>query len=155
MLPNTLINNPYLKPKEAINKLLTDNQRVYPLHFTTVNRGYVKGILNADSLLVNFTAACGLLIYRGGQFPEEYNQNAFICEPQANLIKRNILTFAPLQTTARQAWDDHEFIASTDEGFRPVNLLDGPDGAMYVVDMHRGIMQHRADATPYDKRDSP
>ena len=115
VLPNTLINNPYLKPKEAINKLLTDNQRVYPLHFTTVNRGYVKGILDADSLLVNFTAACGPLIYRGGQFPEEYNQNAFICEPQANLIKRDILKFGSLQTTARQAWDDREFLASTDE----------------------------------------
>ena len=149
VLPNTIIKNPYLKPTAAINKVLTDNQRVYPLHPTTVNRGAEKGTLNSDSLLVNVTAACGPLIYRGGQFPGEYNQNAFVCEPEANLIKRDILTFGALQTTARQAWDDREFIASTDEGFRPVNLLDGPDGAMYVVDMHHGIMQHRAYATPY------
>jgi mono/diheme cytochrome c family protein len=149
VLPNTMIKNPYLIPKEAINRMLTDDQRVYPLHPTTVNRGSEKGILNKDSLLVKFTAACGPLIYRGGQFPDSYDQNAFACEPQANLIKRNILTFDAVKTTAKQAWNDKEFIASTDEGFRPVNLFNGPDGAMYVVDMHRGIMQHRAYATPY------
>ncbi len=149
VLPNTLINNPYLKPKEAINRILTDNQKVYPLHPTTVNRGYAEGILNKDSLLVNVTAACGPLVYRGDQFPDDYHLNAFVCEPEANLVKRNILTFGALETTAKQAWDNREFIASTDEGFRPVNLLGGPDGAMYVVDMHRGIIQHRAFATPY------
>lgn len=149
VLPNTLINNPYFKPKEAINKTLTTNQRVYPLHSTTVNRGYVEGILNKDSMLNRFTAACGPLIYRGDKFPPDYNQNAFVCEPQANLIKRNILSFESFKTTAVQAWDDGEFLASTDEGFRPVGLLNGPDGAMYVVDMHRGVMQHRVSATPY------
>jgi len=149
VLPNTLIGNPYLKPKEGINKLLTENQRVYPLHPTTVNRGYANGILDKDSLLLNVTASCGPVIYRGGKFPDEYNQNAFVCEPQANLVKRNILTFEADKTTAVQAWDDREFIASTDEGFRPVNLFNGPDGALYVVDMHRGVMEYRAFATPY------
>lgn len=148
-LPNTLINNPYLRPKEGINRILTKDQRIYPLHPTTVNRGYVEGILNKDSVLINFTAACGPLIYRGDQFPDEYDQNAFVCEPQANLIKRNILSFEAFTTTATQAWNDREFLASTDEGFRPVNALNAPDGAMYVVDMHRGVMQHRADETPY------
>jgi mono/diheme cytochrome c family protein len=151
VLPNALIKNPFMKPKEAINKVLTDNQNIYSLHPTTVNRGYVEGILNKDSVLVRFTAACGPLVYRGNQFPAGYQQNAFVCEPQANLIKRNILTFQSLKTTAAQAWNDREFIASTDEGFRPVNLVNGPDGAMYVVDMHRGVMQHIVSATPYYK----
>lgn len=149
VLPNTLIRNPYYKPKEAINIILTDNQRVYPLHPTTVNRGYEKGILNKDSLLLRFTAACGPLIYRGNQFPDDYHENAFVCEPQANLIKRDILTFGSVSTTATQAWNDREFIASSDEAFRPVNLFTCPDGALYVVDMHRGIVEHRAFATPY------
>ena len=149
VLPNTVLYNPYMKPKEAINKAITENQHIYPLHPTTVNRGYVAGILNKDSILIRFTAACGPLIYRGDQFPAGYSQNAFVCEPEANLIKRNVLHFESLKTTATQAWDNKEFIASTDEGFRPVNLLNGPDGAMYVVDMHRGVMQHRVSATPY------
>jgi mono/diheme cytochrome c family protein len=149
VLPGTLIRNPYMKPVAAIDRMLTTNQHVHPLHPTTVNRGSEKGILDKDSLLVNVTAACGPLVYRGDQFPSAYQLNAFVCEPEANVVKRNILTFGALQISAKQAWDDKEFIASTDEGFRPVNILDAPDGAMYVVDMHRGIMQHRAYATPY------
>ncbi len=149
VLPNSIIDNPYLQPKHSLNRVLTRNQRVYPLHATTVNRGYAEGVLDADSMLVNVTAACGPLVYRGGIFPAEYTMNAFMCEPQANLVKRNILTFNDDQTIARQAWDDREFIASTDEGFRPVNLHNGPDGAMYVVDMHRGTMEYRAFATQY------
>ena len=151
VLPNSFINNPYLKPREAINKNLTNNQRVYPLHPTTVNRGYAKGILTSDSLLARFTAACSPLVYRGGQFPQDYDQNVFVCEPQANLIKRDILTFDGIHTSAKQAWDDKEFLASTDESFRPVSLSNGPDGAMYVVDMHRGVVEHLAYATPYYK----
>ncbi|HRE51074.1 MAG TPA: c-type cytochrome [Flavitalea sp.] len=152
VLPGALISNPYFKPKSAVNQKLTANQNVYPLHSTTVNRGYMEGILNQDSILKEFTAACGPLIYRGDQFPADYSQNAFTCEPQGNLIKRNILSFEGLKTTAVQAWDDREFVASTDEGFRPVNLVNGPDGAMYVVDMHRGVMQHIISATPYYKK---
>lgn len=152
VLPNSLIANPYFKPKAAIDRMLTEDQHVYPLHPTTVNRGGEKGILNKDSLLVNVTAACGPLVYRGGQFPAEYHQNVFLCEPEGNLVKRDILTFGALATTARQAYAGKEFLASTDERFRPVNVLGGPDGAMYVIDMHRGIMQHRAYATPYYRK---
>jgi putative membrane-bound dehydrogenase-like protein len=149
VLPNILIDNPYLKPNAGINEILSDNQRVYPLHPTTVNRGYAKGVLNKDSLLTEVTASCGPMIYRGDQFPKDYYQNYFVCEPQANLIKRDILSFGDIKTTATQAWDDREFLASTDEGFRPVNLFNGPDGAMYVVDMHRGVVEYRAFASPY------
>jgi mono/diheme cytochrome c family protein len=88
-------------------------------------------------------------VYRGGIFPESYNQNAFVCVPEANLIKRNVLYYNGLQTSASQAIEGKEFIASTDEGFRPVNLFNGPDGAMYVVDMHRGIIQHKAYISQY------
>ena len=149
VLPNAIINNPFFVPKESENKLLTENQRVYPLHPTTVNRGYEAGILTGDSLLNKFTAACGPLVYRGDQFPHEYDQNVFVCEPQANLIKRNILSFDGVRTIAKQASDSNEFVAAKDESFRPVTLTNAPDGSMYVVDMHRGILEHRAVSTPY------
>src|SRR5437867_6430116 len=42
-----------------------------------------------------------------------------------------------------------EFLASTDERFRPVNLYNAPDGTLYLVDMYRGIIQHAAFMTPY------
>ena len=149
IVPNRLTRNEYLVPKFGVRKSLTDNQRVYPLQPTLVNRGYSKGVLDADSLLVNVTAACSPLVYRGGDFPLGYKQNVFVCLPEINAIKRNIITFHGDSTSAKQAWEGKEFLASMDEGFRPVSLANAPDGSMYVVDMHRGIIQHTAYSSPY------
>ncbi|MBC7569688.1 MAG: c-type cytochrome [Spirosoma sp.] len=148
VLPNKIIRNKYFKPTIAENQRLASN-RVYPTHQTSVNRGYEKGVLDEQGFLKDVTAACGPLVYRGGAFPEAYNQNAFVCVPEANLIKRNVLDFKTFQTTASQAVEGKEFLESTDEGFRPVNLFNGPDGAMYVVDMHRGIIQNKAYISQY------
>ncbi len=152
VLPNRVVRNPYFTPKVSVDQMLTKDQRVYPLHATTVNRGYAQGVLNNDSILVHATAACGPLVYRGGTFPKAYEQNVFVCIPEGNLIKRNILKFTGDSTIAAQAWEHREFLASTDEGFRPVNLNNGPDGSMYVVDMHRGMIGHHAYLSPYLKK---
>lgn len=148
VLPNKVIRNKYYKPTFAEGQRITNN-KVFPIHPTSVNRGYQKGVLDEKGYLKEVTASCGPLVYRGGAFPSDYNQNAFVCVPEANLIKRNYLNFSSLQTTATQAVEGKEFIASTDEGFRPVNLFNGPDGAMYIVDMHRGIIQHKAYISQY------
>lgn len=152
ILPNRLVRNKYFVPRKGVDETLTKDNRVYPLHAASVNRGYEEGVLNQDSLLVNVTAACGPLVYRGGMFPADYDQNVFVCVPEANLIKRNILSFYGDRVEAKQAWQGKEFLASTDEGFRPVNLSNGPDGNMYVVDMHRGVIQHYAFLSPYLKK---
>ncbi|MBU2899804.1 DUF7133 domain-containing protein [Maribacter dokdonensis] len=149
VLPNTLINNQYYTPKASVDKLLTNDQRVYPAFAGSVNRGYAKGVLNADSLLVNATAACSPLVYRGGSFTQSYSENVFVCIPEGNLIKRLRLNFMGDATKAEQVWQNKEFITSLDEGFRPVSLKNGPDGSMYVVDMHRGMIGHHAYMSPY------
>lgn len=152
VLPNRFVRNKNFTPKAAVNRKLTNDQRVYPLHPTTVNRGYAPGVLNADSVLINATAAAGLVVYRGGVFPEGYDENVFVSIPEGNLIKRNILSFTGDSTIAKQAWEGKEFLASTDEGFRPVSLKNGPDGSIYVVDMHRGMIGHHAYLSPYLKK---
>lgn len=149
VLPNTTIGNKYFAPKSTVDKLLTTDQRVYPVHAASVNRGYAKGVLNADSILVNATAACSPLVYRGGAFTESYDQNVFICIPEGNLVKRVLLTFTGDSVIAKQAWQNKEFLTSTDEGFRPVSLKNGPEGSMYIIDMHRGIIGHHAYMSPY------
>ncbi|WP_147677353.1 DUF7133 domain-containing protein [Algibacter pacificus] len=151
VLPNATNKNPYFKGGGAENIKMTPNQRVFPLHPTSVNRGYVPGVLDKDSLLLKVTSACGPLIYTGENFGAAYLENAFVCAPEANVVKRNILIFEPNKVSAKQAIPAHEFIASTDEGFRPVNLNNGPDGTMYVVDMHRGILQDKVYLTNYLK----
>jgi mono/diheme cytochrome c family protein len=42
-----------------------------------------------------------------------------------------------------------EFLASTCERFRPCDLKVGPDGALYVADISRGIIQHRIFMTSF------
>ncbi len=136
-----------------VEDIVKDN-RVFPAHPTPgVNRGYMPGILDDSLRLVNFTAACGPVIYKGRIFGDEYQGNAFVAEPSANLIKRNILTDNGYIIEGEQAYHGKEFLASEDERFRPVNLFNGPDGALYIVDMYRGIIQHKTYLTPYLKNE--
>ncbi|MDB5014982.1 MAG: dehydrogenase, partial [Daejeonella sp.] len=136
-----------------VERTVPDN-RVYPARPTTgVNRGYIPGVLDDSLRLVNFTAACGPLIYRGNLFGSAYEQNAFVAEPSANLIKRNILSEQGYLVKGVQAYKGREFLASVDERFRPVSLYDGPDGALYVVDMYRGIIQHKTYLSTYLKKE--
>jgi len=92
-------------------------------------------------------------IYRGHLFPDDYYGNAFVAEPAAHLVKRNYVSeHADGSVRASLAYEGREFLASTDERFRPVDLATGPDGALYVVDLYRGILQHRISLTTYLRR---
>ena len=129
---------------------MASDQTVWPGRVNPgVNRGYQKGQLRENGTLRTFTCACGPVIYRGDQFPDEFYGNAFLCEPTGNLVRRNVLTETGNIIAATNAYDKSEFMTSSDERFRPVNLSNGPDGALYVVDIHRGIIQHRIYLTSY------
>lgn len=143
--------NPHLFNPRGVNMRLAEDQRVWPLRVTPgVNRGYQSDILRSDGKLNAFTAACAPTVYQGHLFPDEYHGNAFVAEPAAHLVKRNIIVEnADGSVNARQAYEGREFLASTDERFRPVDLATGPDGALYVVDLYRGILQHRISLTTY------
>ena len=141
--------NPSQRRVAGYGETIVADKRVYPIHPTTgVNRGYMEGVLDSTGRLVKFTAACGPLIYRGGLIA---GMNAFVAEPSANLIKRNVLDAEGYRVVGKQAYQGREFLASHDERFRPVNLYDGPDGSLYIVDMYRGIIQHNTYLTPYLK----
>lgn len=136
---------------KGFNERVVKDNRVYPIRPTPgVNRGYMEGILDEELKLVNFTAASGPVIYRGQLFPDEFYGNAFVGEPAAHLIKRNILQYGDT-VSGVQAYESKEFLASTDERFRPVTMYNGPDGALYFADMYRGIIQHKTYLTPYLK----
>ncbi|MGC1243429.1 MAG: c-type cytochrome [Chryseosolibacter sp.] len=148
--PNYLTRNKNHTPVTGIDHGLTLDRRVYPIRPTpAVNRGYIPGILDEEKKLKEFTAACSPLVYRGSALPTEFYGNAFVCEPSGNLIKRNVLKSEGLLVTAKDPHPGKEFMASTDERFRPVHLAQGPDGALYVLDMYRGLIQHKAYVTPY------
>lgn len=150
--PNYLNRNKYHTPTTGIDYGVTAERRVYPIRATpAVNRGYIPGTLDKEGRLQEFTAACSPLIYRGTALPATFQGNAFVCEPAGNLIKRNIIKEAGLFPAGHDPHPRREFLASTDERFRPVQLATGPDGALYVTDMYRGLIQHGAYITPYLK----
>jgi glucose/arabinose dehydrogenase/mono/diheme cytochrome c family protein len=142
--------NPLLRDALGINNKVIKDQSVYPSHPTPgVNRGYDAKTLRADGTLANATATCGASIYRGDAFPAEFRGNAFIPEPSSNLVKRVIITEKDGLLTGANAYEEKEFLTSTDERFRPVMTATGPDGALYVVDLYRGMLQHPGFLTHY------
>ncbi|WP_266364787.1 DUF7133 domain-containing protein [Tellurirhabdus rosea] len=153
--PNYLFRNKNHTPTTGIDHGLTVDRRIYPIRPTpAVNRGYIPGTLDKAGKLLEFTAACSPLAYRGKALPAAYHGNIFVCEPAGNLVKRNVVEEKGPILAASDPHPGREFLASTDERFRPVHLTEGPDGALYVADMYRGIVQHSAYMTPYLKEQS-
>ena len=143
--------HPLLREASSINSKLADDQTIWPSHPTPgVNRGYDPKSLRPDGTLSKPTATCGAAIYRGELFDKLYRGNAFIPEPSANLVKRYAMqekdgAVKAINTSTKK----NEFMTSTDERFRPVQAANGPDGALYLVDMYRGIIQHSSFLTHY------
>ncbi|MSU46214.1 MAG: hypothetical protein EXS42_03590 [Lacunisphaera sp.] len=148
---NKLLRNPSIPRPTSSNYEVAKkrNTPLWPSRLTPgINRGYRE--LRADGTLKEVTAACGPLIYRGDLFPDEFYGDAFFCEPAANLVKRLVLgPTANGGLEGESIYTGSEFLSSSDERFRPVNLYNGPDGALYLVDMYRGIIQHHLYITTY------
>jgi putative membrane-bound dehydrogenase-like protein len=87
------------------------------------------------------TSACSPMVYTADLYPEPFRGNTFVCDPANNLVHRDRLVPNGLVFTAQRADVDCEFFASTDTWCRPVNLTVGPDGALYVVDFYREVIE--------------
>jgi mono/diheme cytochrome c family protein/glucose/arabinose dehydrogenase len=148
--PNYLYENKHHTPTSGIDHGLALDRRVYPIRANpAVNRGYIPGTLDDEGKLLEFTAACSPYVYRSNNIGQEYYGNVFVCEPSGNLVKRNVVQQVGYNLKAHDPDPGREFLASTDERFRPVFVTSGPDGALYVADMYRGLVQHGEYVTPY------
>ena len=144
-----LARNPYYGAQAGTQSLLTYND-VYPISQPDPwrsKRGQDPAWLQfygaAEAIPNGFiTSACGPLIYRATLLPEEYWGSHFCCENAQNFIHRCLLERDGAgYRVVRQPDPRTEFLASTEEWFRPVNLALGPDGAIYIVDMYREIIE--------------
>ncbi|HRH60483.1 MAG TPA: dehydrogenase, partial [Chitinophagaceae bacterium] len=88
------------------------------------------------------TSACGITWYGGGLFPDSFNNVSFVCEPVSNIIHADRITERGATFTASRLYQQKEFFASTDAWCRPVMCYIGPDGALYVIDYYRKIIEH-------------
>ena len=91
-----------------------------------------------------FTSACGTMIYRDIWLGPQYYGNAFTAEPVHNLVSRLVLSAEGAGFQGVRAADEQssEFLASEDNWFRPTMLRTGPDGAVWVADMYRAVIEH-------------
>jgi putative membrane-bound dehydrogenase-like protein len=91
-----------------------------------------------------FTGATGLTIYRGNAFPSDFRGDAFVGECAFNLVHHKKLYPDGVGFKAQRPGDEQksEFLASTDNWFRPVQFANAPDGTLYVIDMYREIIEH-------------
>ena len=118
------------EPWRAINaeRLAADTSKKSPFD-STVAKGYV-------------TSSSGVTIYRGAAYPEHYYGNAFIGEVAGNLVMRYRINADGVTFQGQRAHPDGEFLASTDNWFRPVNFINAPDGMLHVLDMYRETIEH-------------
>lgn len=131
--------NPHFAPPPAKREISVTPgpARIYPLS-KTFDR------FNDHARANHFTSACSPEIYRDRVLGDEFYGNIFVCEPVHNLIHREIVTPDGVSFTSRRADDEaeSEFLASSDNWFRPTMIRTGPDGALWVADMYRLVIEH-------------
>jgi putative membrane-bound dehydrogenase-like protein len=135
--------NPHLAFSDAMEEVAKSGVegKVFPISHDTTTASFLPQLIG-QAHAGTFTSACGSHLYRGSALPPEHYGNLFVCEPAQNLVQRQILASAGATFTAKIARVGEEFLASTDTWFRPVSATTGPDGALYVCDMYRKVIDH-------------
>ncbi len=131
--------NPYVASPDMKRQLyLPANPKVYPR-----SRGQKR--YHSFDQAGHFTSACSTDFYRDELlFPRSAAEHAFVCEPVHNLIQHLLVEEDGASFKARRAESlgAPEFVSSEDQWFRPVMIRTGPDGALWVVDMYRYMIEH-------------
>lgn len=134
-----LARNPHLAIRDTRTLLAQyeGGNRVYP-----ASRALPRPNVVGDENTV--TSACSPSPYRDDLFGPEFADSVFVSEPSENLIHREVVQrTGPTFSSQRAAGEaSREFLASTDPWFRPVQTKTGPDGALYVADMYRLVLEH-------------
>lgn len=139
------LRNPNAARTRGLYESLIDqlDATIYPVRQNRgVNRGYRDPFFRPDGSSIVIQGAGSPTVYRGDKYPTDVRGSVFITDSPTNLVHRfNIVDDGAGRLTAKNAYSRGEFLASSDERFRPVNLMSAPDGNLYVVDMYRGVVQ--------------
>ncbi len=131
--------NPHVPAPDPVRQVVTPkNPRVFPA-------SQREKRFHSFNEAGHFTSACAAMIYRDELlFGPGDDRHAFTCEPFHNLVQHNIVADDGVSFTSRRAGNEiaHDFFASEDRWCRPVMTRAGPDGALWVVDMYRYMIEH-------------
>jgi putative membrane-bound dehydrogenase-like protein len=110
--------------------------RVYPISRT-------RARFNDLDAANHFTSACSAIVYRDNLFGA-FSNSTFVSEPVHNLVHREVISPLGVTFTSHRAPEEEtsEFFASSDNWVRPTMLQTGPDGALWVADMYRAVIEH-------------
>jgi putative membrane-bound dehydrogenase-like protein len=130
--------NPHLAPRA--NSDISDHKT------GGLDRGYPIGVqearLNHPEQSGYFSCSCGILVYSGGAFPPEFEGSIFVADSVLNIVHHDRLYPHGPSFRAGRDRDKVEFLATANRHSRPVNMRVGPDGALYLVDMYRVVIEH-------------
>lgn len=99
-----------------------------------------------------FTGATGATIYRGDAWPRQWHGLAVVGDVGSNLVHRKQLDTDGVGFIGRRIDEKSEFVSSSDIWFRPVQFANAPDGALYILDMYREVIEHPASLPPIIKQ---
>ena len=141
--PRYLQRNPHLAfSSTAVDVSAAGAQAtVWPLTADMTTASFIPGLMSTPHA-GTFTAASGVHIHRGDALPAGHRESIFICESAQNLVQRQVRSSSGVTFTSRPARGGRDFLSSRDSWFRPVFAANGPDGALYIVDMYRKIIDH-------------
>jgi len=134
-----LARNAFLKPASLFRQLAE-----YPGSSRIFSLSAAQQRFNWPSALFEVTSACSANPYRDSLLGPEYETSVFICEPANNVIHREVLELSGVSFVSHRAVNEtnSEFFASSDNWCRPVMVRTGPDGALYLADMYRLVIEH-------------
>jgi len=131
--------NPHLVPPNAIVTVgaSAGAARVFPASETFAR-------FNDPHGFNHFTLACSPAIYRDELLGADVAGNIFVCEPVHNLVHREQVRAVGASFVGERAAGEKEseFFASADLWSRFTAARAGPDGALYIADMYRLVIEH-------------
>ena len=114
---------------------------VYPAPSVGDMQGGMPRVRVPFNNLNHFTSTNGQEVVRSDRYPADMNGDLLVCDPVGRLIRRADVVKSQGLTQLRNVYPGAEFITSTDPLFRPLNIKQGPDGALYILDFYNGIIQ--------------
>ena len=99
---------------------------------------------NDPGMANHVTSANSPTPYRDELFGPWFATSLFVSEPVHNLVHRMVLEPDGVTFRGRRGpnGSGREFLASSDNWFRPTMLKTGPDGALWIADMYRAVIEH-------------
>jgi putative heme-binding domain-containing protein len=119
--------------------------------------GIVPGMIEGGGRSAGyFTGATGVTIYKGDAFGPDYVGDAFIGDAGGNLVHHKNVRAGDdgIELVAERPADEktREFLASSDNWFRPVDFANTPDGTLFICDMYRETIEHPWSIPPQIKQ---